>query len=96
MPRSPCGSRSTPGSTPAAYPVCTAQRSEVEVVFEPQEGGGFTVYSPELPGMVTQGETLDEAIEMAEEAIRLQVESMRERGKEVPLDIVRRKFPVPA
>lgn len=73
-----------------------APTQEVEVVFEPQPEGGFTVYSPELPGMVTQGETLDEAIEMAQEAIELYVESMRERGQQVPLPIERRKFPVPA
>ncbi len=65
-------------------------------MFEPQEEGGFTVYSPDLPGMVTQGDSIDEAAANAEEAIALYVESMRERGKDVPLDIVRRKFPMPA
>jgi len=70
--------------------------TQVEVVFEPQEEGGFTVYSPDLPGMVTQGDSIDEAAANAEEAIALYVESMRERGKDVPLDIVRRKFPMPA
>jgi antitoxin HicB len=69
---------------------------EVEVVFEPQSEGGFTVYSPDLPGMVTQGDTMDEATANAEEAIALYVESMRERGKDVPLGIVRRNFPIPA
>jgi predicted RNase H-like HicB family nuclease len=69
---------------------------EVEVVFEPQSKGGFTVYSPDLPGMVTQGDTIEEATANAEEAIALYVESMRERGKDVPLGIVRRNFPLPA
>lgn len=69
---------------------------EVEVVFEPQPEGGFTVYSPDLPGMVTEGETMEEATANAEEAITLYVESMRERGKRVPLGIVRRNFPIPA
>jgi antitoxin HicB len=31
---------------------------------------------PELPGCFTQGETIDEAIEMAKEAISLYVESL--------------------
>jgi len=69
---------------------------EVEVVFEPQPGGGFTLYSPDLPGMVTQGDTMKDAVVNAEEAIALYVESMRERGKDVPLGIVRRSFPIPA
>lgn len=46
--------------------------------------------------MVTQGATLAEAEANAEEAIALYVESMRERGKHVPLGIVRRSFPIPA
>lgn len=69
---------------------------EVEVVFEPQPEGGFTVYSPDLPGMVTEGDTLEAATANAQEALNLYVESMRERGKQVPLDIVRRKFAMPA
>ncbi|MGI8726667.1 MAG: type II toxin-antitoxin system HicB family antitoxin [Solirubrobacterales bacterium] len=70
--------------------------ANVEVVFEPQPEGGFTVYSPDLPGMVTQGETMEEATASAQEAIALYVESMRDRGKDVPLGIVRRNFPIPA
>lgn len=46
--------------------------------------------------MVTEGDSLDEAIANAQEAIELYVESMRERGKDVPVGVVRRKFPVPA
>jgi antitoxin HicB len=73
----------------------TEQR-QVEVVFEPQPEGGYTVYSPDLPGMVTEGATLDDATTNAQEAIELYVESMRARGKEVPFEVVRRNFPVPA
>ncbi len=51
-------------STGAPYPVAMPKANEIEVVFEPQPEGGFTVYSPELPGMVTQGDTLEEAEEM--------------------------------
>jgi predicted RNase H-like HicB family nuclease len=36
--------------------------TEIEFVFEPQEEGGYTVYAPELPGLHTEGHTLDEAI----------------------------------
>ncbi|MEX2253235.1 MAG: type II toxin-antitoxin system HicB family antitoxin [Thermoleophilaceae bacterium] len=73
-----------------------ADQREIEVVFEPQPEGGYTVYSPELPGMVTQGDTLEEASEMAQEAIELYFESMRARGQRVPLEVERRTFAVPA
>lgn len=68
---------------------------QVEVVFEPQPEGGFTVYSPDLPGMVTEGDTLEEATANAREAIELYVESMRDRGRQVPLGVVRRNFAIP-
>ncbi len=41
---------------------------------------------PTLPGCVTFGETIDEAIEMAKEAIEAYVESLVARGEEVPTE----------
>ena len=73
-----------------------AEQRQVEVVFEPQPEGGYTVYSPDLPGMVTEGDTLDHATTNAQEAIQLYVESMRARGQAVPFGVVRRNFSVPA
>ncbi len=72
-----------------------AHQPEVEVVFEPQEEGGYYVYSPDLPGLHTQGETLAEAERNAAEAIELYVESLREGGRPVSADVIRRKFPLP-
>jgi len=37
---------------------------EVEFVFEPQDEGGYHVYAPELPGLHTQGNSLDEALDL--------------------------------
>ena len=34
-------------------------------VFDPNENGGYTVTFPDLPGCVTEGDTLDEALQMA-------------------------------
>ncbi len=50
---------------------------------DPDEGG-YTVTVPALPGCVTQGETLEEAITMAKDAIRLYVESLRADGEALP------------
>lgn len=48
--------------------------------------GGFTVSVPALPGCITYGEDVDEAIEMAKEAIELYIEELQERGETVPDD----------
>ena len=48
--------------------------------------GGYTVTVPSLPGCVTYGKGVEEAIEMAKEAIELYLESLREHGEEIPTD----------
>jgi len=48
--------------------------------------GGFTVTVPTLPGCITFGETIDDAIDMAKEAIELYIEHLLEKGEEVPTD----------
>ena len=48
------------------------------------EEGGYTVTVPSLPGCVTQGETIEEAITMAKDAIRLHIEALIENGEPVP------------
>jgi antitoxin HicB len=42
---------------------------EYEVRLEPQPEGGFTVFVPELPDIITEGDTRDEALAMAKDAI---------------------------
>lgn len=55
------------------------------VILHPDhEEGGYTVTVPALPGCITQGETLEEAIAMAKDAIRLHVEALRLEGEVVP------------
>jgi predicted RNase H-like HicB family nuclease len=54
----------------------------------PEPEGGYTVLVPALPEVVTYGETEDEALRMALEAIELALEVRREEGDEVPADVV--------
>lgn len=55
------------------------------IILDPDpEEGGYTVTVPSLPGCVTQGETLEEAIAMAKDAIRLFIETLIENGEPVP------------
>jgi antitoxin HicB len=51
-----------------------------------EEEGGFTVTVPALPGCITYGENVDEAISMAKEAIGLYIEELQERGEAIPDD----------
>jgi len=62
---------------------------EYEVVLVPESEGGYSVFVPELPSVATQGETVDEAVAMAKEAIELYVETMEEDG--LPIPTVQRK-----
>jgi len=70
--------------------------NEIELVFEPEDDGGYHVYAPDLPGLHSQGDTLDEAIANGQEALELYVEGLREAGRPIELGVVRRKFPLPA
>jgi antitoxin HicB len=56
------------------------------VMLEPQEGGGFTVLVPALPEVVTEGDTEEEALANAEEAIRAIVDYRRDHGLPIPPD----------
>lgn len=57
------------------------QPREIELVFAPQDEGGYHVYAPDLPGLHTEGDTLDEATTNAQEALALYVGGMREDGR---------------
>ncbi len=51
----------------------------------PEPEGGFTVLVPDLPGCVSVGETVEEALRNIEEARQLWIESAYEHGDEIPL-----------
>lgn len=60
-------------------------RYSVLLTTEPQEGG-HSVSVPALPGLVTQGETLDEALTNACEAIAFHLKCLASEGQEIPTD----------
>jgi len=58
---------------------------EINALFEPDnEKGGFVVTFPDFPWGVTQGDTEEEAIEMATDAIALVINELIKRGEEIP------------
>ncbi len=56
------------------------------MLFEPAEEGGYVVTCPALPGLVTEGDTMEEARRMAEDALRLYLETLIEDGMPIPSD----------
>jgi antitoxin HicB len=55
------------------------------VTLHPAPEGGYAVEIEDLPGCYSQGETVEQACEMIEEAKQLWLESMYEDGNEIPL-----------
>jgi len=61
-------------------------RYHYTAIFDPDEKGGYTVTVPALPGLVTEGDTFEEAKTMVEEAIAGYLEALRKHGKHVPTE----------
>lgn len=57
-----------------------------KIRLQKEPDGGYTVSVPSLPGCITFGNDIDEAIAMAKEAIELYIESLVEHGEEVPTE----------
>ncbi|GAA6624107.1 hypothetical protein NUACC26_099320 [Scytonema sp. NUACC26] len=47
---------------------------KIKVVLEPSDEGGYTVYVPSLPGCISEGESIEEALDNIQEAIELYLE----------------------
>lgn len=56
------------------------------IVLTREEDGRYSVEVPALAGCFTWGRNVAHAVQMAEAAIRLYVESLRGRGQPVPSD----------
>lgn len=54
------------------------------VILIPEDEGGYSVEVPALPGCYSQGDTRQEAISMAKEAIEIYLESCKAHGEPVP------------
>ena len=54
------------------------------MILEPQPEGGYTVTSPLLPELITEGETLAEALANAEDALAAVAEIYEDRGSPLP------------
>jgi predicted RNase H-like HicB family nuclease len=57
-----------------------------KILLHKEPEGSYTVTVPALPGCITYGENIDDAIEMAKEAIELYITELKATGKKIPDD----------
>jgi antitoxin HicB len=60
---------------------------KIPLILSPQSEGGYTVTSPLLPELVTEGDTAQEANDNAEDAAAAVVESYMDLGRPLPLSV---------
>ena len=53
-------------------------------VFEKGDVKGYFINFPDLPGCITEGDTLEEALKMAKDALELHLYNMEEDKEEIP------------
>ena len=59
-------------------------KAKIPLVLEPQPEGGYTVTSPLLPELITEGDTMAEALANVEDAFSAVVEIYQDRGRPLP------------
>ncbi len=50
-----------------------------------EEGGGYLIEFPDLPGCISDGETIDKAIANGKDALSCWIETAKQHGDEIPL-----------
>jgi len=56
------------------------------IIVQPDEAGGYWTDVPSLPGCGSQGESVEEAVEMTKDAIEGYLESLKAHNRPVPED----------
>ena len=51
---------------------------KLQIVFEPSDEGGYTVYVPSLPGCISEGDSVEDALANIREAIELYLEPVED------------------
>ena len=57
---------------------------KIPLVVTPQPEGGFTVTSPLLPELITEGDTVDEVLSNVRDALAAVLEIYRDLGRRIP------------
>lgn len=57
---------------------------KIPLVFAPQKEGGYTVTSPLLPELITEGDSAEDALENVRDALKAVIELYEESGRSIP------------
>lgn len=60
---------------------------KLPLVFEPQPEGGYTVTSPAVPELVTEGDSVEDAMANVRDAFAAVLEIYRDLGKPLPPEL---------
>ena len=63
-------------------------RYNLTLVFEPDPDGGYVVNCEELPELITEGDTLDEAFANAKDAFETILDAYKRIGRKLPESII--------
>ena len=64
------------------------------VIITPDQSGGYVVECPDIPGCISQGETIDEALANIREAAELCLEVMKGHGDDLPEGLTQGILPI--
>jgi antitoxin HicB len=59
----------------------------IPLTLQPQPEGGYSVRSPELPGLITEGETEEAAVANAWDALLALLDAHEQLGRPLPLGL---------
>lgn len=66
-----------------------SQIYKLPLVLEPQPEGGYVVTCPLLPELITEGETVQDALQNANDALAAIVEALKDLKKPLPQALIR-------
>ena len=64
-----------------------AEIFKIPLVLSPQPEGGYTVTSPLLPELLTEGDSLEEAVDNVRDALSAVIETYEDLGKTLPASL---------
>jgi len=62
-------------------------RNGIIFELEPEEKGGFTITVPSLPGCISYGKTIEEALEVIKDAMAGWIHVAKEEGIDIPEEV---------
>ncbi len=65
-------------------------KTPIRLEIEPLDEGGFVATSPDVPGLVVDGQTIEEVIDIAQSLVPVMMESYLEHGDPAPPALQRR------